>query len=474
MRVHFGLLLLLLGMSLSCENESQESSINGVWESMGSGWILQIKDSSEYAFYDLTTISCLADRKGELNEIGASLELRGDTLSLLKGVTTYDFTRREKLPDLCTTVPDVSKTSSPLHNFAVFAETVREHYAFMELNNINWDELYSSQKSKLSEQSTSAELYLVIEETLEKLNDNHAYLEADDSVYEALEEISGEDMVTEADSLPEYGDFQVAEIVAKHHLKEDMTEDSWLIQWGKMNDSIGYIQVKAMWLYAKLDIPRALIDERGYVDAYVNTFQQMYEGAYIEEEVAGVRKIMNKVMRDLSETEAIVIDVRFNGGGQDAVAFEILRRFVPLKLQVATQKLKYGNEYTPILPLYINGRKDSYSRPVYVLTSAQTGSAAEAFTIATMAMKDVKRIGSSTSGAMSTALEKSLPNGWQFSISNEVYMDNQGINYENTGIPVDFELNYSTDRQTFFRSVVIDLEADKAKILKAIKAHQQK
>ena len=118
--------------------------------------------------------------------------------------------------------------------------------------------------------------------------------------------------------------------------------------------------------------------------------------------------------------------------------------------------------------MYIEGTKDAFTKPVYILTSPQTGSAAESFSIATMPLKNVKRIGSPTSGALSTALEKTLPNGWVFSISNEIYMDNDGKAYENIGVPVDYDLNYPKDRQDFFRSVVNDLETDKQSILEAI------
>ena len=236
-----------------------------------------------------------------------------------------------------------------------------------------------------------------------------------------------------------------------------------------MNDDVGYIQVKSMWLFANLDVPEKRIDEVGYVDAFVETFHQMYEGEYVKEEVKEVTKIMDMVMNDLSGMKSIIIDVRFNGGGQDAVSFEILSRFIPKgKLQIATQKLRYGNRFTPILPLYIDGNINAFTKPVYVLTSKQTGSAAEALSIATMSVQNVKRIGSATSGAMSTALEKKLPNGWSFAISNEIYMDNNGKPYENIGVPVNYELNYPNERQTFFRSIVNDLAADKQNILNAI------
>jgi len=458
----------LLAFSCGPQQSVEQASLNGTWESIGSGWILQIQDSSQYTIYDITSISCLPNHKGPLNEISGALSLKKDTLSLLKGVITYSFIRTEKLPTLCQSTLDEKKSKDPEFNFEVFSETVKEHYAFFELNQLDWESLYQEQKQKISETSTDVELYQVIEETLERLNDNHAFLEATDEVYEALEEESIPEEETDTEALPEYGDFQVAQMVAEHHFQEELTKNSGLIQWGKLTDSIGYIQVKSMWLYADLNLAQELIDEVGYVDAYVQTFHQMYEGDYIQKEVQGVRKVMDRVVEDLADMDAMVIDVRFNGGGQDAVSFEILRRFIPQKIRVATQKLRYGDQYTPILPLYIEGATSPYTKPVYVLTSSETGSAAEAFSISTMAVDHIKRIGSPTSGAMSTALEKTLPNGWPFAISNEIYMDLEGNSYENIGIPVDYDLHYPRDRQTFFRSVVEDLDQDKSNILMAI------
>lgn len=488
---------ILLGILLtSCRQEIKRTpTINGLWESVGSGWLLQITDSTEYTLYDLTESSCLPNRKGPVEDILESLNFEGDSLFLLKGVITYAFVRSEEFPERCQISLTEIQKNDPLLNFDVFAETVDAHYAFMELNQIHWEALYAEQRGKLSQESSDVELYKVIEETLELLNDNHAYLEATDAVYEALESEALEAAALEAEALEasqgseidttyeqeskdealrEYGDFEVAQMVATHHLKEEMTQDSWLIQWGMLQEGIGFIEVKSMWLYADLDIEKDLIDEMGYVDAYVQTFHQMYEGEYIEKEVRGVRNIMDRVMKDLSVMESIVIDVRFNGGGQDAVSFEILSRFLPERTLIATQKLKEGDGFTPILPLYIEGTSSAFTQPVYVLTSPQTGSAAEAFSIATLVPGHIQRIGSATSGAMSTALEKKLPNGWSFSISNEVYMDTTGKSYENVGIPVDLELGYPRERQPFFRSIAEDLESDRRNILHAIEALRTK
>ncbi|WP_046745518.1 S41 family peptidase [Kordia zhangzhouensis] len=474
---HFFTFIVCSFILFSCQTTTtkEKESINGIWESIGSGWIMEISDSTTYQLYDITSISCIPRRKGLLKEMLPALSIKNDTLSLLKGVITYKFSKKKTLPTHCKPTVSELKNTDPLYNFEVFAENIKEHYAFFELNQIDWDSLYISQKSKLTSQSTELEFYQVIEETLELLGDNHAFLEASDSLYEALEASSTEKEKIEdsTEKLSEYGDIQVAGMVANHHLQEDLTRDYRLrfplIQWGKMNDSIGYIQVKTMWLFANLEVPQQRIDAVGYVDAFVETFHKMYDGQYINEEVSEVAKIMDMVMTDLSQMQSMVIDIRFNGGGQDAVSFEILSRFIPEKeLLVATQQLKYGRKHTATLPIYIKGTKNAYTKPLYVLTSPQTGSAAEAFSIATMAMPTVKRIGSATSGATSTSLEKKLPNGWIVALSNEVYMDTHGNSYENKGIPVTYELNYLKDRQAFFRSIVNNLDADKHNILQAI------
>ncbi|NAS13875.1 S41 family peptidase [Poritiphilus flavus] len=472
MRHLYPLALLLAIIISSCQPNEKEknNSVNGIWESIGSGWVLQIQDSAAYSLYDITSISCLPNRIGAFEEIQEVLKIKNDTLSLLKGVMTYNFVRQNTLPEVCLSTPEAAKQDDPLYNFEVFAETVREHYAFFKLNNLRWDELYEQQKDRLAKDPTDVKLYLTIEEILEKLNDNHAYLEATEDVYEAVDSSSEDSSETNDEQLPEYGDFQVAQMVAKHHMQEEMTEDSWLIQWGKLNETTGYIQLKAMWLYADLDIPKALIEKQGYVDAYVTTFHQMYEGAYIEKEVFGVRKIMDKVMEDLSQTTSMVIDVRFNGGGQDAVNFEILRRFNPERRKVVMTRLKHGKKFSPLQSLFLEASPKAYTNPVYVLTSQQTGSAAEALAIGAISLPHFTIIGSNTQGALSTALEKSLPNGWAFSISNEIYMDKDGNSYENVGVPPDYRLNYPEDRQDFFRSVVNNLEKDKADILEAIEA----
>ena len=98
--ITFTLLILII---FSCKNdiEKAKTSINGVWESIGSGWVLEIKDSTSYQLYDITSISCLQNRKGDFKELQKSLTLEKDTLNLLTGVITYQFTKSKSLPEAC-------------------------------------------------------------------------------------------------------------------------------------------------------------------------------------------------------------------------------------------------------------------------------------------------------------------------------------------------------------------------------------
>lgn len=235
-----------------------------------------------------------------------------------------------------------------------------------------------------------------------------------------------------------------------------------------MENNIGYIQIKAMFLFADLDLNDSLVKENGFVSTYMDAFNKLSYEQQITEEVAGIRNIMSIIMNDLQETEFIIVDVRFNGGGQDIVALEILKHFNNIKKQIASKKARHNGGYSKKTPIFLETAQNSYTKPVYLLTSQQSASATDMMALASMELPQFKRIGSHTNGAISDALQKKLPNGWYFSLSNEVYTDLNNKHYENIGIPVDYEMNYPEDRQTFFWTVAKDLEKDKRNILEAI------
>jgi len=460
------LLLTITVTLISCSIKNKKNdSIEGVWESVGYGKILKIEANS-YEYYDITDISCLSTKEGVISDIKNSIQISNDTLTIKGGFSEYSYIRVNKFPDLC---KQSSKDNNDIsYNFEVFANTYKNHYAYFDLNKIDWDSLYINLKNKINSKTTEVQLYLFIEDILTRLMDNHGSIEPTDEIYEMAENQTQSELEEETKELKEYGDFEIAGIVANYYLKENLTKDSWLIDWGKMENNVGYIQIKAMFLYANLNLNDSLVKENGFVSTYMDSFNSLNYEKQIEEEVAGISKLMDTIMQDLEDTRHIIIDVRFNGGGQDVVALEILRRFNADRKQIALKKARHNNGYTKKTPIYLEPAKNPYTKQVYLLTSKQSASATDLMALSSMELKNLKRIGSRTKGAISDALQKTLPNGWSFSLSNEIYTDNNRKCYENIGIPVNFELNYPKDRQTFFRRIADDLENDKKDILNAI------
>ncbi|GGH03977.1 peptidase [Polaribacter pacificus] len=461
---------LLLAITIilnSCVTSNKKNnSIEGIWKSIGYGKILKI-DANSYEYYDITTISCLPAKEGKISDVKNSMQISNDTLTITRGFSKYRYVRLSKFPDLCQqSTKDKNDIS---YNFEVFANTYKNHYAYFELNKIDWDNLYKNSKDKIDSKTTEVELYIIMQDMLKSLKDNHGSIEPTDEIYELAEnQIQTELDAQETEELKEYGDFEIAGIVADYYLKEDLTKDTWLMQWGKMENNVGYIQIKAMFLYADLNLNDSFVKENGFVSTYMDAFDNLNYEQQIAEEVAGISKLMDSIMQDLKETKHIIVDVRFNGGGQDVVALEILRRFNADRKQIAVKKAKHNNGYTKKTPIYLELAKNPYTKPVYLLTSQQSASATDMMALSSMELNNLKRIGSNTNGAISDALQKTLPNGWYFSLSNEIYTDNNDKFYENIGVPVHYELNYPNERQTFFRSVANDLEKDKKYILNAI------
>lgn len=460
-------LLLFLILLIGCKtNKAKNSSIEGIWESIGYGEILKI-DANSYEYFDITDFSCLPAKEGNISEVINSMQVSNDTLIVKRGFNKYRYVRIKKLAELCQ--QNIKDKNDISYNFEVFANTYKNHYAYFDLNKVNWDSLYINSKNKINSESTEVDLYLVMEDMIEKLKDNHGSIEPTDEVYESAENrIQSKLVEQEREELKEYGDFEIAGIVADYYLKEDLTKDTWLMKWGKMENNVGYIQIKTMFLYADLNLKDSLVKENGFVPTYMDAFDRLNYEQQISEEVAGISKLMDVIMQDLKETKYMIIDVRFNGGGQDVVALEILRRFNTDRKQIALKKARHNNGYTIKTPIYLESAKNPYTKPVYLLISQQSASATDMMALSSMELNNLKRIGSHTNGAISDALQKTLPNGWYFSLSNEVYTDNNDKCYENIGVPVNYELNYPNDRQAFFRSVANDLEKDKKNILNAI------
>jgi C-terminal processing protease CtpA/Prc len=183
-----------------------------------------------------------------------------------------------------------------------------------------------------------------------------------------------------------------------------------LLQWGTINRRLGYLLVNSM------------------------TSISTNRNATSLDDVGAIKGILDRVMRDLRDTAAMIIDVRFNGGGDDAVGLAIVNRFTDKRrLAVAKTARSYRGE-TPRREAYLTPEGDKpYLKPVVVIAGPDSASATEIFIMGMRALPQVIQLGEPTNGILSDELYKTLPKGWKFTLSNEVYYDYKGVNHEVSG-----------------------------------------
>jgi len=107
-------------------------------------------------------------------------------------------------------------------------------------------------------------------------------------------------------------------------------------------------------------------------------------------------------------------------------------------------KLETG--FTNHQNINLESRTPNFKKNVFILTSSITASAAEIAVLATLSNNRFLKLGSNTEGAFSDGLDKRLPIGWEYTLSNEVYEDLEGNNYEGIGINPDIDLNYPKEK----------------------------
>jgi carboxyl-terminal processing protease len=188
------------------------------------------------------------------------------------------------------------------------------------------------------------------------------------------------------------------------------------IVWGKIKPNIGYLNIFVMGDYAGL-------------------------GASRTDSIAVLEWTMDQVMEYFRSVEAVVVDVRFNTGGYDENSIMIANRFADRRRLAFTRKAVYGKGFTEKQKFYVHPQGNfQFTGPTFLLTSERTVSAAETFVICMMACPHITRVGGITAGALSAALTKHLPNGWDLEISNEVCEAADGNVYEGIGIPPQVEV----------------------------------
>ncbi len=463
-----------------CADEKDQTDIEGNWLQEGYGVYLEIADSV-FRMYDVTEISCQPSSSASINSWTDSLsilldlykvvEVNSHSMVLQYGITSYNFQKLDAPLDKCQN--PIVKSTDPKLNFDIFWHTFKENYAYSKIRNVDWDAIYKEHETLITKETTEVELFGYIGEILEAIEDEHISLTAPDSILNAYmairmqnagieESESASDPEIPTEKEPKYDNpkqeamSRIADLFGGRKLQSYHKD---LVKWGKLNEQVGYVQINSMNGYSSdLSIDDSLSHDDYWEMHWKQVFAAIEEGKtlgqYLRDEVMGARIVKDKILSDFEDMASLIIDLRFNPGGTDQVALELLSGFAQGGEQVFTKKVWYNGENTFDSPVRLPSSTAYYKGKVVLLTSHQTGSSAETFVLASRKFSKFEIVGSNTMGIFSDVLQKRLPNGWNYGLSNEIYEPEGGVNFEYIGIPPDHQIEYPKDWYQFHASII--------------------
>jgi Peptidase family S41 len=182
------------------------------------------------------------------------------------------------------------------------------------------------------------------------------------------------------------------------------------------------------------------------------SFSHFARGGEFEAELRNLQTGLDEAAASYNKErlQAVVVDLRDNDGGSDALGIEIASRFNHTPYTAYIEVARYDPDdpasYTApqTMRVPVSDRPGFRDAPVVLLTSRLTISAGETFTMAMMERgpdeRPVLRVGEPTQGVFADVPTWLLPNGMVLGIPNERYLTTTGKNFEIHGIPPDIEV----------------------------------
>jgi len=184
------------------------------------------------------------------------------------------------------------------------------------------------------------------------------------------------------------------------------------VAWGRLGDNLGYLAVFEM--------------------------EGLSGKGRVVRDLRNLDRALDKALDDLADTDALVLDIRLNGGGYDVVSQAIAARFIDNPKVTLRKTARRGSGSAPMAEhLSEPAERIGYRKPVYLLISGLTASAAEVLALMLKDLPHVTLIGEPTEGIFSDIMTVQLPNDWILGLSNEVYTDADATPYEGRGVPPD-------------------------------------
>ncbi|WP_406389005.1 S41 family peptidase [Streptomyces sp. NBC_00211] len=399
---------------------AQQPATDGIWRMEGYGTVLSIRNGTLQE-YQTTAVSCLqgdsAQRTGpgtyamsdgvvltvraQADRDHASMRADGD-------VGSRNLRRIPALPDACAR----PTAEDPRTAFDVFWQTFEENYPFFASKGIDWHKVRDQYRPGVHAGTTRDELYAVFTEMVQPLYDAHVVVQDGDHHFYQVRPGT----VVPSGEL----DSEVKKFIVERDLKDARNLQDFAqgrITYADLPGGQGYLRISGFAGYAG---DRAYAAQLAELDRALDTV------------------LSQERTRRL---KGLIIDLRINGGGDDALGLHIAERLTDTPYLAYSKRARNDpadpTQHTRPQPAYVTpAQGPHYTGPVAVLTGGSTVSAGETFTQALMDRPDkTVRIGQPTQGVFSDVMVRKLPNGMSAGLPNEEFLTRSGRTFDGTGIP---------------------------------------
>ncbi|HKJ31605.1 MAG TPA: S41 family peptidase [Balneolales bacterium] len=280
---------------------------------------------------------------------------------------------------------------NPIENFNTLWKEYDAHYSYFIYKKVNWDSLYSVYRPQITENTNNDRLFTVMAHMLSNLKDGHVYLKSPFQIY------------TYDDWYENYVDHFNLTVIEENYFKNNYKiAPTRKMLYGQLTPEIGYI--------------------------YIITFGG-----------TGWTSELDPILKNLHDTNGLIIDIRDNFGGNDYTMLSAADHFTDQKRLFRYIRYRNGpkhDDFTAPIKGYIKpSGKTRYTGNIVVLTNRGVFSAAESFVLAMNTLPYVTTIGDTTGGGTANPIDRELPNGWTYSISTWIETSLNGIVHEGIGIP---------------------------------------
>ncbi|GAL85306.1 peptidase S41 family [Sporocytophaga myxococcoides] len=295
-----------------------------------------------------------------------------------------------------------NKSSSAEKNFEIFWNDINNTYPFFSYDKVDWQSVYNSNRPLVNASTTDDELFEIFKNMLRPLLDGHISLKKPNGVTWANE----------------------------RHYEYSSNFSSSLVRGRYLNNKVNFVTAPDYSDKNKTDT----IIRYGFIN---NNILYFHVGTFLTN--LPVRDTLRNIVNRNPQLIGVIMDMRNNGGGVLSSAQKLASYFTGTTQLYGYLKNKTGpldNNFSDAYGLYTqgDGRGSFGTKPVAILTNRYDFSATEHFVMATKDLPNVTSIGDTTGGAFSPIIQRSLPNGIQYTVVSSITTDKHNNVFEKTGL----------------------------------------